>query len=134
MSNLSFKNPFEMSHDELLSYIGDLEKRIANANNGAAIFRSEANLNRTEMLKYKEIAGQAEERTVTAILEVEKHLEMIIRMLQRTGDVAHAWHEYDLLMRFIIGFTQDALRNWREDYLSAEPQPHDSPAVDDIPF
>lgn len=134
MSNLNFKNPFEMSHDELLTYVADLEKRIANANNGAAIFRGEANLSRTEMLKYKEVAGQAEDRTVTAILEVERHLEILHGMFDRVSLTAIAWHEYDLLLKFIRSWSYDLLQNWREKYLGEMPAQNISNDVDDIPF
>lgn len=134
MSNLNFKKPFEMSYNQLIDYINELETRVKNADSGARLFKDEANLTRTELLRWKEIAGQNEDKTVLCMQDVEKHLEIIIRLMAAIPDTATAWHEYDLLLRLVVNFTTAMLANFRETYLGIPATPRYPNGSDDIPF
>lgn len=134
MSDLNFKPTHELERGELVDYIHELQTRVKNADSGARLFRDEANLARTELLRWKEIAGQNEDNAVLCMADVEKHLEIVIRLLRAIPETASAWHEYDLLLRLVVNFTTDMLKNFRETYLGIAPEPIAPEPDDGLPF
>jgi hypothetical protein len=134
MSNLNFKNPMEMSYHQLIDYIKELENRVANADTGARLFKDEALHAKTELLKWREIAGQTEDSKVLCYVDVERHLEMVIRLLRAIPDTATAWHEYDLLIKLVVRFAVDMLGNFRETYLGVPYEPEEEIDNSDLPF
>lgn len=129
MSNLNFRNVFEMSHDEMMTYIIELEKRIGAAAKGAEIFRDEANLSRTEALKYKEIAEQRREMLNDVIDIAQRKISGLSYLLEGASAVCQSWTEYETVNRMMLHHVEGICR-WLNR--RAEPPPPAAIDLDEV--
>lgn len=134
MSNLSFKNVHEMNFKEMLEYISELEARVKNADSGARLFKDEANLTRTEVLKWKEIAGQADDKVVEMTLFFERHIEALYAVAANGYDCALDQSDFITIVRLLRHMLRAALANHRQVFMGGKPDADKPEDWSDIPF
>jgi hypothetical protein len=134
MSNLEFKKHWEMTIEELHDYVCELETRVGNANSGARLFKEEANLTRTELLKWKEIAGQADDKFVEMTLFFERHIEALYAVAAGGYDCAIEQSDFITIVRLLRHMLRAVLHNHRKIFMGEEPDTEKEEDWSDIPF
>lgn len=134
MSKFNFRNTWEMTYTEIHQYIIELEGRVQNADKGAAIFKDEAQLARTELLKWKEIAGQADDKFVDMALMFERHIEALLSVAQHGYDSAVEQSDFITIVRLLRSMLSAVLGNHRRMFLGEQPEPVEPDDWSDIPF
>lgn len=134
MSNLNFKKPFELSYNQLIDYIGELEARVTNADSGARLFKDEAQLTRTELLKWKEIAGQGDDRFVEMTLFFERHIEALYAIAANGYDCAIEQSDFVTIVRLLRHMLRVVLANHRRQFMGVDNDSEQPEDWSDIPF
>lgn len=134
MSNLNFKATFEMERSELVEYIHELQARVQNADTGARLFKDEAQHAKVELLKWKEMAGQADDRFIEMSLFFERHIEALCAVADSSD--ASALEESDYvsfvrLLRYMLGVV---LKNHRRMFMEGVRHIETPEDFSDIPF
>lgn len=132
--NLNFKKPFELSYNQLIDYIAELETRVTNADSGARMFKEEAQLTRTELLKWKEIAGQADDKFVEMSLFFERHIEALYAVAAAGEQSAIEVSDYVTIVRLLRHMLRTVLHNHRKLFMGEEPDNEQPEDWSDIPF
>lgn len=129
-----FRNPAEMGHDEILDYIREMEVRVENADRGARLFKDEANLNRAENLKLKEIAAQSEDVNALMFMFFERHIEALRAVSIAGYDSMIENSDAVTVVRILKYMLGAVLDNFRREFGSTFPAPDEPPDWSDIPF
>lgn len=134
MSNMGFKNTWEMTTSEIYTYVAELEARIKNADKGATIWKEEAQLTRTELLKWREIAGQADDKFVEMALFFERHIEALSAVAQHGYNCAIEQSDFVTIVRLLRSMISAVLDNHRRTFMGEQPEPVEQDDWLDIPF
>jgi hypothetical protein len=134
MNNLSFKNYHEMNAAQLLDYVGELEVRVNNAENGARLFKDEAAITRTELLKWREIAKQNKDHIGYMAFFFERHIEALLAVAVSSQECALEEADHVSFVRLLRFMLSVVLKNFRREFMSDREEETTNEEWSDIPF
>lgn len=134
MSDLKFKDAFKLSYHEMIDYINELETRVKNADSGARLFKDEAQLTRTEVLKWKEIAGQNDDRYVEMSLFFERHIEALFALADNGYESSIEQSDFVTIVRLLRYMLRGVLVNFRKEFMGVDNDSERPEDWSDIPF